>query len=99
MEWDPSLTGQIAAIQNTTRPMSLLYPAYAATPTLSDTAILYDVQEAACVSGVCPSGQACGTDNMCYRPALQKLQLGFTGSQRTQDQLVEIQDFFTTWLP
>jgi len=96
-EWDPSLTGQIAAIRNTTRPMSLLYPTYAAD--LSDTAILYDVQEAACVSGVCPLGQACGTDGMCYRPALQKLQLGFTGSQRTQDQLVEISDFFTTWLP
>ena len=99
MEWDPTLTGQLDAIRNTTRPMSLLYPAYAATPTLSDTATLYDVQEAACVSGVCPAGQACGTDGMCYRPALDRIQLGFTGSQRTQDQQVEIYDFFTTWLP
>ena len=57
------------------------------------------MQEAACVSGACPAGQACGSDNMCYRPALEKIQLGFTGSQRTSDQLVNITDLFTTWLP
>ena len=95
MEWDTSLTDQIAAIQNTTRPMSLLYPTYAAT--LSDTASLYDVNTGS--SCPCSSGQTCGTDSMCYRPALERIQLGFTGSQRTQDQQVEIQDFFTTWLP
>lgn len=94
MESDVSLTVQIAALKNTTRPMSLLYSTYA--PVLSDTAILYDVREGTCP---CPSGQACGTDSMCYRPALEKIQLGFAGSQRTQDQQVEISDFFTTWLP
>jgi hypothetical protein len=36
---------------------------------------------------------------MCYRPALEKIQLGFTGSQRTSDQQVDIKDLFTTWLP
>ncbi|MEZ5614762.1 MAG: hypothetical protein R3E35_06050 [Rhodocyclaceae bacterium] len=91
---------QLAALKNTTRPMSLLYPGYAAT--LSDTATLYDVALTSSFcdgSTPCPSGQACGSDNMCYRPALEKIQLGFTGSQRTQDQQVEIYDFFTTWLP
>lgn len=88
---------RISALKNTTRPMNLLDAAFAST--ISDTATLYDVQVAACSGGACPSGQSCGTDNMCYRPALERIQLGFTGSQRTQDQLVEIQDFFTTWLP
>lgn len=97
IEGDASLIDQIAALKNTTRPMSLLYPTYATT--LSDTALLYDVAVAACSGGACPSGQACGTDNMCYRPALQTVQLGFTGSQRTSDQEVTINDFFTTWLP
>lgn len=96
IEGDATATDRIAALKNTTRPMSLLYPGYAAT--LSDTAILYDVQEAACGGG-CPSGQACGTNGYCYRPAMQLLQLGFTGSQRTSDQEVTISDFFTTWLP
>ena len=36
---------------------------------------------------------------MCYRPALDRIQLGFTRSQRTQDQQMEIYDIFTTWLP
>jgi hypothetical protein len=36
---------------------------------------------------------------MFYRPALNRIQLGFTGSQRTSDQQVNIQDLFTTWLP
>lgn len=94
IEGDASLTDQIAALKNTTRPMSLLYPGYVST--LSDTATMYGVTEGGCP---CPSGQTCGTDNMCYRPPLQKLQLGFTGSQRTQDQEVIINDFFTTWLP
>ncbi len=94
IEGDASLTDRIAALRNTTRPMSFLYPGYAST--LSDTATMYGV-----AGGVCPcaSGQTCGTDNLCYRPPLQKLQLGFTGSQRTTDQQVAINDFFTTWLP
>lgn len=94
IEGDASLTDQIAALKNTTRPMSLLYPGYAST--LSDTATMYGVAAGSCP---CTSGQICGTDNLCYRPPLQKLQLGFTGSQRTQDQEVTINDFFTTWLP
>ena len=94
IEGDASLTDQIAALKNTTRPMSLLYPGYAST--LSDTATMFYVAEGSCP---CASGQTCGTDNLCYRPPLQKLQLGFTGSQRTQDQEVTINDFFTTWLP
>lgn len=92
---------KIAALKNTTRPMSALYPTY--TATLNDTPTLYDVKvvPSACTFGVlptaCPAGQACGSDNMCYRPALERIQLGFTGSQRTSDQQVEIIDFFTTW--
>lgn len=97
LEWDTSLTDRIAAIQNTTRPMSLLYPAYAATPTLSDTAILYDVPNGDCSAPGCPACKS--ATNTCYWPALNRVQLGFTGSQRTSDQQVEISDFFTTWLP
>ncbi len=97
MESDISLTNRIDAIKNTTRPMGQLYPAYAATPTLSDTAILYDVPNGDCTVTGCP---VCKTaTNTCYWPALNKVQLGFTGSQRTQEQQVEISDFFTTWLP
>lgn len=88
---------RIAALKNTTRPMSLLDATFAAT--IKDTASLYDVQEAPCSSGTCPTGQTCGSDNMCYRPALERIQLGFTGSQRSSDQKLEIYDFFTTWLP
>jgi type II secretory pathway pseudopilin PulG len=94
IEGDTSLTDQIAALKNTTRPMSMLYPTYASA--LSNTATMYPVAGGSCP---CSSGQICGTDNLCYRPPLQKLQLGFTGSQRTQDQEVTINDFFTTWLP
>lgn len=96
---DAPITSQthIDAMKDTTRPMSLADPTYP--PTLAQTADLFDVQEAACSSGTCPVGQACGLDNMCYRPALERIQLGFTGSQRTQSQQVDIIDFFTTWLP
>lgn len=100
IEGDASLTNQIAALKDTTRPMSLLYPSYATT--LNNTAILYDVRMAACSSGTCPYGQSCGTDNYCYRPALETIQLGFTGAQRASsasDQEVPINDFFATWLP
>jgi type II secretory pathway pseudopilin PulG len=90
---DP-LPDTIIALKNITRPMSLLYPTYA--PTLSDTATMYPIAGGNCP---CSSGQTCGTDGLCYRPAMQSVQLGFTGSQRTQDQEVTINDFFTTWLP
>lgn len=89
---------QLAALKDTTRPMSLLYPTYLST--LKDTATLYDVSGNACdVGNPCPSGQACGPDGFCYRPAMHTVQLGFTGSQRTTDQQVNITDFFATWLP
>lgn len=90
---DP-LPDTIIALKNITRPMSLLYSTYAST--LSNTATMYPIAGGSCP---CTSGQICGTDNLCYRPAMQSVQLGFTGSQRTQDQEVTINDFFTTWLP
>ncbi|MBK7136524.1 MAG: hypothetical protein IPH73_10040 [Rhodocyclales bacterium] len=101
-----TLTSGEAALKDTTRPMSLYLltaPTYSPTK-LTQTVDLFDVQEPnACTFGAspdgCPAGQACGSDNMCYRPALEKIQLGFTGSQRTSDQLVNITDLFTTWLP
>jgi hypothetical protein len=89
----------IAAMQNTTRAMAQLYPT--ATPALGDVATLYDVAGAACnTDGSCSaSGYTCGTDNVCYRPGLRSVRLGFTNSQRTQDQRVIISNFFASWLP
>lgn len=89
---------QLNALKNVSRPMSVLTPPYPAT--LSDTAIMHDVSSGlSCEFNPCPPGQACGSDNMCYRPALQTVQLGFTNSQRTTDQEIYIDDFFATWLP
>jgi hypothetical protein len=85
----------IAAMQNTTRPMAQLYSG--ASPTLADTATVYDVAGGAC-GGACPTNQTCGTDNVCYRQGLKSVRLGFTGSQRTQDQQVLISNFITSWL-
>lgn len=92
-----TVANQTAAMRNTTRPMSQLYAGFA--PALQDTATLYDVAGGSCASDPCPTGQACGTDNICYRQALRTLRPGFTGSQRTTDQEVRIANFFTTWLP
>ncbi|MEW6165329.1 MAG: hypothetical protein AB1642_09735 [Pseudomonadota bacterium] len=92
-------TNQIAAMENTTRPMSQLLTTTFQGTLLSDTAKIYDVAGAACVSGTCASGQTCGTDNVCYRQGLGKVRLGFTGSQRTNDQKVTITDIFTSWIP
>jgi hypothetical protein len=88
----------IAAMQNTTRPMSQLYPG--ASPTLSDTATVYDVAGIACnADRSCnASGYTCGTDNVCYRSGLRSIRLGLTNSQRTQDQRVIISNFFASWL-
>lgn len=94
---DGPSVNQIAAMKNTTRPMSLLYPGFQ--ETLSDTGVIFDVAASACTAGVCPPNQTCGTDNICYRQGLRKAKPGFTGSQRTQDQQVTIQNIFTTWLP
>ncbi|MDI6746005.1 MAG: hypothetical protein QMD17_02560 [Rhodocyclaceae bacterium] len=92
-----TVANQIAAMRNTTRPMSQLDVGF--NPTLQDTATLYDVASSSCAVEPCPSGQACGTDNICYRQALRTLRPGFTGSQRTTDQEVRISDFVTTLLP
>jgi hypothetical protein len=85
----------IAAMQNTTRSMAQLQPTVPAT--LSDTATVYDVRGGACGGG-CPTNQTCGTDNFCYRQGLKSVRLGFTGSQRSQDQKVRITNFTTSWL-
>ena len=96
IERDSGTSAQLrAAMQNTTRPMAQLYPGYAAK--LADSAVVYDAPGGACAGG-CPTGQECGGDNVCYRPALKSVRLGFTGSQRTQDQRVDIGDFFASWL-
>lgn len=92
-----TVANQIIAMKDTTRPMSLLYPSF--TEKLSDTGVVFDVAESPCSSGVCPTNQTCGTDNVCYRQGLRKARLGFTGSQRTGDQEVTISNMFTTWLP
>lgn len=153
-------TQQIAAVKNTTRPMSQLYAGFAAT--LSNDGIRYDEPRGACVAGICaagqtcsagtcytsgppviydlpmgacnaqqkcsgpplvkrnacsagsscPSGQSCGadnfcydalyscgSDNLCYGEAFRTIRLGFTNGQGTQDQVINISDFVTTWLP
>ncbi|MBA3031846.1 MAG: hypothetical protein KKF85_00975 [Gammaproteobacteria bacterium] len=100
IEGDPNSVNQIAALRNTTRPVSAFDTGYAST--LSDNAVIFDVpvNGSSCNPGApCPATQACGTDNICYRPALQTVRLGFSGSQRTSDQQVNITNFFTTWLP
>lgn len=92
-----TVANQIAAMKNTTRPMSQLYSGFA--EKLRDTASVYDVAEGPCSSGTCPANQTCGTNNVCYRQGLRRVRLGFTGSQSTQDQQVTITNMFTTWLP
>lgn len=91
----------IDAMKDTTRPMALSAPGF--TAHASDSPILYDIQGNACGSGsTCPSGQRCSaSDNMCYAEALQNVRLGFTTSQSTtaNDQIIDISDWFTTWVP
>jgi hypothetical protein len=91
-----TVANQITAMKDTTRSMSVLYPTFA--EKLNDTGIVFDVAESACSSGACPSNQVCGLDSVCYRQGLRKARLGFTGSQRTQDQEVTIRNMFSTWL-
>lgn len=95
----PTNANQIAAMKNTARPMNQLYPGFA--ETLSDTANVYDVAVSGtdCSATPCGTNQTCGSDNICYRQGLRKVRLGFTNSQRTQDQQVTISDIITTWLP
>jgi hypothetical protein len=47
----------------------------------------------------CSGNQFCGIDQVCYQPAFRTARLGFTASQSTSDQEINITDFFTTWLP
>lgn len=92
---------QIAAMKNTTRPMTLLAPGFAAH--VRDTPTIYDIQGTSCAGGSpCPTGQTCSaSDNMCYAEAFHTARLGFTTSQSTaaNDQIISITDFSTTWLP
>jgi hypothetical protein len=95
VERDTDTSAQlVSAMQDISRPMSRTYPGYPAR--LQDSAVLYDVAGATCGLG-CPVNQSCGTDNICYRQAMRSVRIGFTGSQRTQDQQVDISNFFTTW--
>ena len=100
-----ALTPNATKLSNTTRAMSQLDSAYSAT--VQDTAILYDEQKSTCAGSapVCPTGQTCGSDNMCYQPAFQNLRLGFTVGERasssgtSRSELIEITSQATTWLP
>jgi len=106
-----ALAPRAQALTNTTRPMSQLYPGNTPdttfNPLVADTATIYDEQTVACGAG-CPSGQTCGSDDMCYRPSFRNLRLGFTlserpttgtGSSSARGQLIDITDRATTWLP
>jgi type II secretory pathway pseudopilin PulG len=98
-------TPNAIALKNTTRAMSQLDASFA--PTLTETATIYDEQKSACAvsAPLCPSGQACGSDNMCYQPAFRNLRTGFTIGEResttgtSRSALIEITDQATTWLP
>ncbi|MDP2825972.1 MAG: hypothetical protein Q8O52_25190 [Sulfuritalea sp.] len=71
------------------------------------------LKHGACGAGSsCPSGQVCGadnscydalhtcgSDNICYGESLRSMRLGFTNGQGTQDQVINITDFASTWLP
>jgi hypothetical protein len=94
---DSDTTAQIrSAMQDTTTAMATGYPGHSAT--LSDTATMFASAGGACTTSAnCATGQTCGLDNICYRPALKSIRLGFTNSQRTQDQRVIISNFFASW--
>lgn len=71
------------------------------------------VKHGVCGAGSsCPGGQVCGadnscydalytcgSDNICYEESLRTMRLGFTNGQGTQDQIINITDFTSTWLP
>ncbi len=100
-----ALTPRATALANTTRPMSELDAT--AKPLVADTATIYDEQKGACAASapLCPNGQSCGSDNLCYQPSFRNLRLGFTVAERASSsgtargQLIEIKDRATTWLP
>lgn len=94
----PTSANQIAKMKLTSRPLALLDPGHQ--PLLSDTMTVYDLRGATCTSALtCASGQFCGIDNNCYSPAFRTMRLGFTNSQSSRDQVINITDFTTTWLP
>jgi hypothetical protein len=96
----PTVTNQIAAMENTTDPMSQTSPGF--TAHLRDTPRIYDIKGKSCAGGIsCLTGQTCGSDSICYDPALRNVRLGFTTSQSTaaNDQNISISNFFTTWIP
>lgn len=105
LEKGDTSTNIIAAMQNTTRPLALLYPGIDAATFLHlrDTPTIYDIQGGSCAGGTsCPIGQTCSTsDNMCYAEAFHTARIGFTTSQSTvaNDQIINITDFFTSWVP
>lgn len=88
-------TPLVTAMEDTTRPMAQLAPT--ATPTLRDIATIHGVAGAVCGTG-CPTGQVCAPGNRCVRQPMKSIRLGFTASQWTQDEQVNIRDFFATWL-
>ncbi|MCF8175647.1 MAG: hypothetical protein K9K30_10440 [Burkholderiaceae bacterium] len=93
----PTSANQIAKMKLTSRQLSVLDPTHL--PLLADTATVYDLKGATCNSSlVCASGEFCGIDNNCYSPAFRTMRLGFTNSQSTRDQVINITDFATTWL-
>ncbi len=100
-----ALTPRATALANTTRPMSELDAT--AKAYIADTATIYDEQKSACAASapLCPNGQSCGSDGMCYRPSFRNIRLGYTLAERASSsgtargQLIEIKDRATTWLP
>lgn len=92
---------RIAALQDTTRPLAVLYPGFAAH--LRDMPTIYDLQGGSCASDAdCAAGQTCAPgDGRCYRESLRTVRLGFTTSQSTaaNDQTIRVSELFTTWIP
>jgi hypothetical protein len=89
---------RIAYMKMTPRPLAELDASF--TPHLSDGATIHAPAEGACAGGwQCPSGQWCGLDDVCYRPAFRTMRLGFTNAQGTTDQAINVSDFGMTWLP
>ena len=70
-------------------------------PNLYDSKKIFDIRSTtSCGSNVsCSGNQFCGIDNVCYQSAFRTTRLGFTNSQSSSDQEIDITDFFTTWLP
>jgi hypothetical protein len=93
----------VAAMQDTTRPVTTLYPTIstAAFIHLQNQATIYDIQGGTCsVDSPCVAGQSC-VSGYCYTQTMENIRLGFTTSQSTvaKNQVIRIQNFTTTWLP